>query len=454
LAEPGAVEFVPPALGARGEAYERWLRARAETHEEYLKSETRVRFEPRDGDVLVALPGVGAVAVPGGAELRGGPLPRALPLPGVDAEALRRFLAALDGLTSLGEACHAAGLDAAAKSALLTAAFGLALFAPHAVMELERRVSGVEIVRFPGAAYELERAYWQNMAAVRATSPALEAALGDPRAALRELAELHVLALLGEGDGSFYRPASRVAKNGLAPGALWQTPPRTVETPEGTRFLEGPRVHVPLLGGAGYGALLAELSGDPEAVLERRELTDEGLGWGRIVTARAATDREPAPWFCPPRPITETHVSLLFSALGAAVTAAQDGRRGETLSALADFHQRFVRLHPFRACNQALAMNLVNAVLGRVMGVGMPHLVLDHVALRWAPVAYRRLFALAAEQWCVPGAPAARLGRLVEMKRDYFTLVTRLTAATDADAARILAQMSPAAARLALIALD
>jgi len=121
------------------------------------------------------------------------------------------------------------------------------------------------------------------------------------------------------------------------------------------------------------------------------------------------------------------------------------------LDALADFHQRFVRLHPFKACNQALAMNLVNAVLARVAGAGMPHLVLDHVALRWAPAAYRRLFALAARQWCVEGAPAVRLSHLLKKKAAYFTLVAELGTTRDADEAAVRARTSPEAARLALL---
>jgi hypothetical protein len=284
--------------------------------------------------------------------------------------------------------------------------------------------------------------------------PALERTLGDARGAVDELAALHVTALMGTSRTNFYCPASRVAQNGIAPGTLWQTPSRTLETPAGTRFVEGPRVHVPLLGGPGYGALLAELSGDPEATLERREHVDAGLPWGRVVTAMAERDAEPAPWFCPPRPITLAHVEELFSSLKLGVSAAARGERAATLDALADFHQRFVRLHPFRACNQALAMNIVNAVLARVTGAGMPHLVLDHVALRWAPAAYRRLFALAADAWCVAGAPAARVSRLLTLKRDYFALVTHLNGAADADEARVAAATMPDAARLALLDLD
>jgi hypothetical protein len=449
MSEP--VELEAPDLGAAGAAFERWLRTRPDTSHEYLRSETRVRFEPRDDDVLVALPGVAVAGTRDGSELGGGSLPRPVALPGVAEPAARRFLALLDGEVTLAQACRAAPLAPEARRTVLAATFGIALFSPFAVTTLERAVSGVEIVRFPGASYEIERPYWENMAAVRRASSALEAAAGDARAALRVLSALHVTALLGESRTNFYAPASRVAQNGIGPGTLWLTPSRTVETPEGTRFVEGPRVHVPLLGGPGYGALLAELSGDPEATLERRELTDAGLDWGRVVTAMAAGDREPAPWFCPPRPITLAHVERLFSSLDGAVGAAARGDRAAAIDGLADFHQRFVRLHPFRACNQALAMNLVNGVLARVSGAGMPHLVLDHVALRWAPAAYRRLFALAADAWCVGGTPAERLSRLLTMKREYFGLVQRLTSTKDADEARVAAETMPAAARLSLL---
>lgn len=452
MAEP--VAFIPPELGADGVAFQRWLRSRPDTGGEYLKSETRVRFEARDDDVLVALPGVAVRATATGSELYGGALPRAVPLDGAPEPAARRFFALLDGEVTLGQACRAAPLDASARAAVLAATFGVALFAPHSVTALEREISGVDIVRFPGAPYEIERPYWENMAAVRRRSARLEDALGDPDAALGELSALHVVALLGDSGRNFYGPGSRVTNQGVEPGVLWQTPSRTLETVEGTRFVEGPRVHVPLLGGKGYGALLAELSGDPEATLDRRELSEDGLAWGRILTGTAEGDREPATWFTPPRPITPAHVASLFSALSDAVSAARAGERSATLGALADFHQRFVRLHPFRACNQALAMNLVNGVLARVTGAGMPHLVLDHLALRWAPLAYRRLFALAADAWCVSGAPAERLTRLLAAKRDYFALVAKLTSAEDAAAARIAAETAPEAARLALLRFD
>jgi hypothetical protein len=446
-----ALTLPEPELGPAGAAYERFLREAPESGDDYLRTDARVRFEPRDDDVLLAPLGLTVSDSAGGALLAGGTLPQAIVVPGVSRERVAAFLAALDGSATLAAARARARLDSEAEQALLRAAFGVALFAPHTVTALERAVSGADIVRFPGAPYEIERNYWTNMAAVRAQSDALEANLDDARRAFTELSRLHAVALVGEDGGSFYRPQSRVVRRGLLPGALWHAASRTEETSEGTRLLEGPRVQAPLIGGEAYAGLLAELTGDPEATLPRREHTDEGLGWGRVVTGRAEGDAAAGPWFCPPRPITLAHAESLFGALRHAVRAqAKDDQRA-ALDGLADFHQRFVRLHPYRACNQALAMNLVNAVLGRVAGAGMPHLLLDHVALRFAPAAYRRLFALAARQWCVEGAPAARLTHLLRKKGDYFALVGRLAATSDADAAAIVARTSPEAARLALL---
>ena len=450
-----ALDLPVPELGSVGDDYERWLRETPDAVEQYLLTDARVRFDARPDDVLLALPGLAVTDAAGGSLLVGGPLPRALPVHGVTRERVTRFLGALDGNATLEAARAASELDEREMRALLGATFGLAVFAPHAVTALERRVSGSELVRFPGAPYEIVRSYWSNMADVRDALAPFEASLDDPRAAWIELTRLHVTALVGADRRSFYRPASRVTRRGLTPGALWQTPSRTEETPAGTRFVEGPRVHAALLGGLGYAALTAELTGDPEATLARREHHDAGLGWGRIVTASAEGDPQAEPWFCPPRPITLAHAASLCDAYARAVRAAERGpaAQQEALDGLADFHQRFVRLHPFRACNQALAMNLVNAVLARVAGAGMPHLVLDHVALRFAPVAYRRLFALAARQWCVEGPPAVRLGHLMRKKGAYFTLVAELAKTADADAAAVLARSSPEAARLALLEL-
>src|ERR1043165_5681737 len=60
-----------------------------------------------------------------------------------------------------------AGSERPGLERLVRSAFGLVLFAPEAVANLEARVSGAELVRFVGTPYELVREYWENMAELR-----------------------------------------------------------------------------------------------------------------------------------------------------------------------------------------------------------------------------------------------------------------------------------------------
>jgi len=371
---------------------------------------------------------------------------------GVDAAAVARLLERLDGERSFGAACRDAGLGTSDRARLVGAAFGVVLFAPAAVAELEAEVPSAELVRFPGAPYELDRNYWANMLEVRRGLPELERLLYDPLLALAELTRLHGVALMGTSGRSFYRPASPMAAKGVHPGRLWHAETRLAEAADGVKFLSGPRVNATLLGGEHYAALVAELAGDPEALAPRRDHTDEtGLSWGRIVTAQAEHDPAPAPWFCPPRPLTPPHFRSLFESLARATTSADASLVLETSSELADFHQKFVRLHPFRAANQSLAMNLVNGVLRRVAGAGMPHLILDQLALRLSATAYRRLFALALTGYAMPGPPLARYQRFVEKRTRWFALIESLNAADDLEQARLIAAGRPEDARAALL---
>jgi hypothetical protein len=420
--------------------YERWL-AEQPSDDAYLFTDARVRFDARNGDVVVPAPGLVARPSGGGTRLEAPSLAASVEIARVPRNDVERFLAALDGERTLGKASHTAGLPHDSIRAILDAAFGRVLFAPLAVLMLERAVPSAEVVRFPGTPYEIPRNYWQNMASVRKLSGRFFERLGEPRAALEELRRLHAVALLGEDEASFYRPASPIAKKGIGPSRLWLAASHTLETPAGTRFVEGPRVGARFLGGDRYGALLAERAGDARATSERLEHRDAaGLDWGRVVVARADGDAEAAPWFCPPRPITERHVASLFGSLA--------------LGDVADFHQKFMRLHPFRAANQSVAMNLVNAALGRRAGTahaGIPHLILDHLAFRLAPDAYRRVFDLALREWVSPGSPTARLQAYTERKRLYYGFVDSIAGSRDEDEARALARASTRAARLALL---
>ncbi len=107
------------------------------------------------------------------------------------------------------------------------------------------------------------------------------------------------------------------------------------------------------------------------------------------------------------------------------------GDRSGTLSALARFHQRFVRLHPFKAANQSLCMNVVGYVLGLSHGAGMPHTILDHFALRLSEPAYERVFATAAEVGIVTGSAAERWRLLAERKRRAFDFIAKIERGAD-----------------------
>ncbi|HEY3493409.1 MAG TPA: hypothetical protein VGK73_01935 [Polyangiaceae bacterium] len=449
MAEPASPPL-PPGIEPPGSAeYERWLAQRPPPEGGYLFSEAHVRFEARDGDRLACAPGLVCEPSAGGARLRLPGRSVIVDVPGARAPALAKFLALCDGERTLKAAVAEAALAVEERARLLRVAFGVVLFAPAAVAELEAEVPSSELVRFPGVPYELDRNYWSNMVDVRRRLPELETRLENPIAALEELERLHAIALLGASGGSFYRPASPIAGKGVHPGRLWQAETRLAESDGGVKFLSGPRVNAVLLGGEHYAALLAEHAGDPEALAPRRDHRDEaGLAWGRVVTARAEHDPAAAPWFCPPRPFGEPHVRSLIDSLRAVLDQTTPA---PAIAALADFHQKFVRLHPFRAANQSLAMNLVNAMLHRIVGAGMPHLILDQLALRFSAASYRRLFALAVRGHALTGSPLERYRELVARKQRSFALIGSLQDADGLEQARLIAAARPEDARLALI---
>ncbi len=415
-------------------SYERWLRAASTPDAGYLFTEPRVRFEVAADDVVLPAPGTSEPA----------------PIDGVDPERARTFFALLDGERRLADARVLAGLGDDELARLLAVCFGTLLFAPHAVLALERAVASAEIVRFPGSPYEIPRPYWANMGAVRRHAERLFVRTAEPRQALAVLAELHVLSLMGEDQKSYYRPASPIATKGLEPGVLYGTPSVVRATPSGPHLVSGPKVNAGLVGGESYWRLLAEDVGDEAALDPERAQALDGLPQGELVTARAGDDEHPGAWFRPPRPVTERHLEALFSSLGAARAAVRHAQRGAALAALAEFHFRFVRLHPFRAGNQSLAMNLVNAVLGELVGAGMPHLLLDQLALRFDLTAYRELFARAVAVFAVPGTALERYRVLTERKRSLFSLLEALGHAPSAEAARAIVAGNADGARAAL----
>jgi hypothetical protein len=360
-----------------------------------------------------------------------------------------RLLAAIDGKRCLLEVSWEARVPSDELGRFMRATFGLVVFAPRAVEALETTLSGVEICRWPSAPYAIERSYWENMVALRRHAVSELPNVDGVDRFRRMLRELHVLAVMGTDLQSFYKPASPASDHAVAPGAWYLDAPRILETERGNVFLDGPRVKVPLLGGAAYHrAVCAEL-GDDLALAEERAHESGGISWGRVLKARSEKDAAAGPWFCPPRPLSDGHLESLCSSLCKARDADD---RETTISALARFHQCFVQLHPFRCANQSLAMNLVNALLVQTHGAGIPHLLLDHFALRLSPDAYATLFRRAVTAFLLPDDDAARrLATLRERKARAFALIEQLARTESVDQGSAIVSDDTEAAHWALI---
>ena len=430
-------------------AYARWLAQPSASSDDYLFSASTVRFGARDADRLVAPPDLEVVSQGSGVVLCSKRLGGSLQVPELSEPTARRLCARIDGEQSCARLRARAGGDALAFDVLLRAALGRVLFVPEAVTELEQRVSGTELVRFVGTPYEIERPYWENMSDVRSAAPAALQDVSDTAGFTRALRRLHVVALMGARLENFYRRASRIAGRKLQPGALYGAPSRTEETERGTLLLAGPRVGVPFVGGYNYQALVC--AHDPEALEKTRSVRDaHGLDWGRVVFGRSPEETENRAWFLPPRPLREQHLERLYAGYSDAANAVNEPAL--LVRALARFHFRFVRLHPFRCANQSLSMNLVNLLLLRGTGASMPHSLLDQFALRLAEGAYEEVFARAVAHTSGSGAPPVRWANLRRQKSDVYSLIERLQNAANPSIARALCAASPAAARAALVA--
>ncbi len=441
---------VPPELLA----YQRWLDAeRAKPRvRDYLFVEAQPRFEPRKEDVVVPLPGLRVESRKGACVLGGDMLGGGMELPGIKPGEAERMLTSLDGRRCLLEARWLAGVAASTFAQFLRFTFGRVTFAPNAVAALEAAISGAEITRFPCAAYAIERAYWSNMADVRAYTESATDLIEGTATFERRLREMHVLALMGRSLGSYYKPASPVADEVVAPGALYLDAARLIERAEGTVFLDGPRVNVSLVGGEGYHRALYASLGDEEALAPARSFEADGLSWGRYVTARSERDDRAGAWFCPPRPIREGHLLAMLERLREAHSAARSGDATESVRQVAGFHQAFVRLHPFHCANQSLAMNLANHVVRRVAGAGIPHLMLDHLALRLSESAYERVFARATQAFAFPSQdPAERLATLLHRKNLSFKIIEQLGKTATQSESESVVRANPEAARFALV---
>ena len=423
--------------------------SRASREDGYLFDAPRCRFLPEPSDELLAPPGAAvmrtaegaAVQLPGGARL---------PISGIGFEKLRAVFAQLP--CSYSRLTIELGLQTAT---FIEQAFSRVLFAPAAVAELEADLPSLEIVRFPGSPYEVVRAYWRNQCAVRRRLTEREppASVAELRALLLDL---HQLLLLGEGNAesrsSFYLPASLLGRKRPTPGSFYEVPTSLERRGAETILTGGARVSVPLLGGAHYWQLLGESVGDEGALADVRRLEIAGLEWGQVVLGRAEDEAQTRPWFLPPRPLLDAHFEALLADLQQANAAETARDVPAALAALAAFHWRFVRLHALPSGNQSLSMSFVNAALGRLLGVGIPHLLLDQLALRFELAAYQRLFSRAARAWSAPWPNAAeRLRHLVRMRNELNDFVSAVGKAGSLLEARALLTTDTHAAALALL---
>jgi hypothetical protein len=414
--------------------YLSWLRQRPSSRTEnaaYLFDVPKVRFGVEEGDILLCDPEIGVRARAGQLELTSPRAMQGILLEGLteaDASAVRELLGLFDGQRTLGEIRLRAGAKSPVLGALVSRGFGNLLFAPFALIEREGAVSGIDITRFPGSPYEIDRSYWRNMGSVRRRLVTFGGApLDDDEHFSTWLRELHVIALMGEDLQSYYQPSSPISSGRAAPGRLMHTPTRTVETGLGTLILSGPRVNAAQLGGAAYHEALYASVDEPEAAGPRDFLDADGLGWGRLVHGQASNDPLAKAWFCPPRPLRAAHFASLRGALRRALEALDAADAGRCLASLAAFHQRFVRLHPFHCGNQCLAMLIANRILGDLLGAGMPHLMLDHLALCLSDAPYARIFARCARTYIDPQpSAAARYLRLAASRSKMFNLTRRL----------------------------
>ncbi len=446
-----------PELAAE---YRAFVEALPKSDDGYLFDRPRCRFWPEPTDELVAAPGASVVRLASGPAIAL-PSGASLPLAGLPHDTVRRALAALPARSS--RLLLELGADA---SSFIEQAFSKVIFAPVAVAALDARLPASELVRFPGSPYEVVRSYWKNSCAVREHLE--RRGLPNSAAALQQLLlELHERLLVGEVvDGSqrssFYLPASALGRKRPTPGVFYEAETTTERRGQELIITSGARVSVPLLGGTHYWQLLAESVGDAGALDAERHVVMDGLDLGRVVHARAEDEPELRPWFLPPRPLTGAHFDALFGDLARAASAVDARDVRAALSALGSFHYRFVRTHPLPSGNQSLSMNIVNWLLRRVLGAGIPHLLLDQLALRFDHRAYQSLFERAAEVWAWPDATAeaavgaavskaARLQQLMRMRSELDGFVTELGGAASLIEARALLAGSQAAASLALL---
>jgi hypothetical protein len=380
--------------------YQNWLeKAPPPADDDYLFARSRIRFEPSDDDRLVLLDSTNVVEHDGWVGVQISDRLPPIAVPSLKSDTLKALLNALRQRPLLVELPFVANVPSHDCDELIRLGFGRFIFAPDAFATLEQHAAASEIVRFPASPYEIVRNYWQNVGQLSTEVSAKINTPSDCASFETFLRACHVKLLLGADFNTYYRPSSPIARTRVMPGALYTRQTRLVTTPSGVYIIDGPRINATPVGGATYHRLLRK-SLRTEGVQQALQNTGYGNeNWGAVIIARSRGDARDAEWFVPPRPMGSRHFELLWKSWSRALAAANEQAFGAAISELGGFHWLFVRLHPFACANQSLAFTLVNCVLKRLLGCGIPQLILDQVALRHGYPEYTRLFGRAVTFW-------------------------------------------------------
>lgn len=277
-----------------------------------------------------------------------------------DVEAVTRVLEAIDGVSAAGS------LVAAAQPLV-----GTAILLTDVIDRLESRLSRAQLLRFPQQSpYAMTRTYWENAIAVRARLDRLYAAAHDPDASAAALRGLHRLATVGESGRNYYGAAGHMV---TSPGDFRGEHMRTHLDATILRAIQdwagqlGVR-HRLLLDG------VIEIDG--VVAVERRR---GGLACAHRMGVDGSAIR--------------ALVDRARRALIEALDAIRRGDRAAVMAACAAWHRAFVMAHPFGNVNNSIAMNVVNDLLEKSGACAIPHLFLDHLALRLSEADYEAAFA-------------------------------------------------------------
>jgi hypothetical protein len=312
-----------------------------------------------------------------------------------------RWLRDVDGRTRIATLARRWGMTPSQARAEVQELLGRGL-SVLAMQHLAEVVDPFEVVRYPVPGASLDRNYWQNFADARqAIAADGGACLASTEAFAAFLQRLHLLQLMGADLDSFY------------------VSPRNAQVPTPGLFRrETYRFEHPLF--TSYVRALAVRGGAP--LPEEGQTTSGRFRWGCY---RGAT------YFYTVEVGLEA-LEHVRRCLVVTRTAQRTGDVPRLIGALARFHQRMARLHPFPTANNVIAMNLVNHVLREVTGAFLPHLILDLIATVADEDTYALVFARAVREFAVPVKASASARRSVSSRARTFERLMSQAVTTEA----------------------